>query len=158
MKEQYTTETILLRGKFITRVSDPHDLNFALQCVMVVVHVMEENFLHFFSWKTMSKFFFPQLACASSSFIPPYQKLGQNSKKQKSYGQKNLKKAYLPIPFLLLLCLTPQQKTQHPAVICKTKIVIARLQKYPSFDQSLDQSQREITTDEMIKFIIIVES
>ena len=42
------------------------------------------------------KKFFPQLACASSSFIPPYQKLGQNSKKQKSYGQKTLKKGKVP--------------------------------------------------------------
>ena len=52
---------------------------------------------NFYGRRRQKIIFFLQ-ACISSSFILPYQKFGQNSKKQKSYGQKNLKKAYLPGP------------------------------------------------------------
>ena len=43
------------------------------------------------------------LAFVSSGFIPPYQFLGHNSKKQKVMAQKSLKNAYLPSHFLLKL-------------------------------------------------------
>ena len=70
-----------------------------------MVHAVEDDFLRFFRGRRCQKIFFPQLACASSSFIPPYQKLGQNSKNQKSYGQKPPKKAYLPGPLEALVIL-----------------------------------------------------